>query len=135
MTAPNAPGVGMLLARANEHLIGAAEHHAAITAAVAHLSRLEEQLAQAQAGMRRRGDDMIVPMRLLDEINASGYAWKVRAEAAEAEVERLRAAAAMLADDFQGCGDHSRHKQAAEAWHYCAKKIRAALATQTGEKG
>ena len=44
-------------------------------------------LAEAErlrAGIVQRGDDMIVPAALLDEINATGAAWKSRAEIAEA---------------------------------------------------
>lgn len=52
-------------------------------AAVARTDALARQLAEAKAGMERRGDDMIVPMKLLDEINTTSAAWQERAEQAE----------------------------------------------------
>jgi hypothetical protein len=51
-----------------------------------------------------------------------------------AERDALAQRCAELADDFRGCAEHSRHKQAAEAWNYCADKI-AAIHQETRHAG
>lgn len=47
-------------------------------------------LEEAQKGVVRRDDDLIVPQALWDELDATALAWKARAEKAESELAALR---------------------------------------------
>ena len=71
--------------------------------------------------------DMQLPTRVLAMLVQYG-GWQAVIDHI-AKQDQLRAHLLQLQYDFKGCGDHSRHKQAAEAWHYCADKIGALLAT------
>jgi multidrug resistance efflux pump len=56
----------------------------------AHIANLERQLAEARANIERRPEDVVIPLALYDEINATGAQWKERAEAAESQLAEAR---------------------------------------------
>ena len=58
--------------------------------AAAALAEARAEIERLQRGITSRGDDMIVPAVLLDEINAAGAAAVARAEAAESELAAVR---------------------------------------------
>jgi hypothetical protein len=57
---------------------------------LALLQGLERQLAEARANIERRPEDVVIPLALYDEINATGAHWKERAESAESQLAAQR---------------------------------------------
>ena len=76
------------------------------------VERLEAENEMLKRGIVPRGDDMIVPAALLDEINRSGGEWKERANRTEGDLAALRARVEVLEAVSAEYDDLIRHMDA-----------------------
>jgi hypothetical protein len=92
----------------------------------AHIADLERQLAEAREDIERRPEDVVIPLALYDEINATGAQWKQRAESAESQLAEARGELAAKDEayrlQFEACAQlaaqRERDGRDAEKWRW-----------------